>query len=39
VEEVRTNKPNLAIGIGRLFARMELVSIPMEAQGYPDRAK
>lgn len=39
VEEVRTNKPNLAIGIAGLFARMELVSIPMEAQGYADRAK
>lgn len=39
VEEVRTNKPNFSIGIAGLFARMELVSIPMEAQGYQGRAK
>jgi gluconolactonase len=39
VGEVRTNKPNFSIGIAGLFARMEVMSIPVETQGYPGRAK
>ncbi|MGH8255194.1 MAG: SMP-30/gluconolactonase/LRE family protein [Steroidobacteraceae bacterium] len=39
VGEVLTNKPNFAIGIAGLFARMEIMSIPMQAQGYQGRAK
>jgi gluconolactonase len=39
VGEVRTDKPNFSIGIAGLFARMEVMSIPMEAQGYQGRPK
>jgi gluconolactonase len=39
VGEVRTNHPNFSIGIAGLFARMVIMSIPMEAQGYQGRAK
>jgi gluconolactonase len=39
VGEVRTNHPNFSIGIAGLFARMVIMSIPMQAQGYADRAK
>src|SRR5579871_1562488 len=37
VGEVLTNKPNFSIGIAGLFAKMVILSIPMEAQGYADR--
>jgi gluconolactonase len=39
VGEVRTNKPNLDRGIAGLFDHMEVMSIPMEAQGFKGRAK
>jgi gluconolactonase len=39
VGEVRTNHPNPRIGIAGFFARMEIMSIPVEAQGPADRAK
>jgi gluconolactonase len=39
VGEVRTNHPNLSIGIAGFFAKMVIMSIPMESQGPPDRAK
>ena len=39
VGEVRTNHPNFSIGIAGLFAKMVVMSIPTEAQGYADRAK
>lgn len=39
VGEIRTGHPNLSIGIAGLFARMVIMSIPMQAQGYSGRAK
>jgi gluconolactonase len=39
VGEVRTNKPNFSIGIAGMFARMEVMSIPVESQGYEGRPK
>jgi gluconolactonase len=39
VGEVLAKKPNLSIGIAGLFARMQILSIPMQAQGYAGRAK
>ncbi|HTT03653.1 MAG TPA: SMP-30/gluconolactonase/LRE family protein [Steroidobacteraceae bacterium] len=39
VGEVRTNHPNFSIGIAGFFAKMVIMSIPMQAQGYADRAK
>lgn len=39
VGEVRTNHPNFSIGIAGLFAKMVIMSIPMQAQGYAGRAK
>jgi gluconolactonase len=39
VGEVRTNHPNFSIGIAGMFDHMVIMSIPMEAQGYTDRAK
>ncbi len=39
VGEVLAAKPNPRLGIAGFFSRMEIYSIPMQAQGYPGRAK
>lgn len=39
VGEVLTDKPNFSLGIAGMFDHMEVMSIPMEAQGYSGRPK